>query len=299
MTGSLLSAQAAHTWPPLAAREGLGVEAAVGSGVPAGRRTRYIRATRGQPLDTLDEDLAAYFDRDAIHVARVEILGGVRVRASGPIERKRLPLCTELVVFLATHEKGGCGPAQLDLALWPDHVVQPSTRTEAIARARRWLAVDRSGQLNLPTGHGREFRLGPDVLLDWDLFRRLAERGMSAGPQGTGDLSTALRLVRGKPFEGVRSTRYQWVAETFLEQDIPTAVVDVAHQLARSRLDADDPVGVDFLALLQGENRIRDALGIAPVRPPRIGAIQVARLRADQGLSAGIVRIEVRVGGQL
>jgi hypothetical protein len=66
---------------------------------------------------------------------------------------------------------------------------------------------------------------------------------MSAGNQGVDDLATALRLVRGKPFEGVRSTRYHWVAETFLEQDITTAVVDVAHRLARSRLDADDPAG--------------------------------------------------------
>ena len=56
-------------------------------------------------------------------------------------------------------------------------------------------------------------------------------------------MCTALRLVRGKPFEKIPANRYAWLAETFLEQDIPTLVVDVAHALAQRRLASGDPEG--------------------------------------------------------
>ena len=49
-----------------------------------------------------------------------------------------------------------------------------------------------------------------------------------------------MRLVRGKPFENTPATHYAWVAETFLEQDIPALVVDVAHALAQHHIAAGD-----------------------------------------------------------
>jgi len=198
----------------------------------------------GQPSpDELDHAVAAYLDQAVDTVARVGILGPVQVTASGPVERKRVPVCTELIIYLATHGRRVDKPADLDVALWPDRAVRLSTRTEAIARARRWLGSDADGNPHLPHGHGGELRLGPGVLVDWDLFQRLVRRGLAKGPDGRRDLATALTLVRGKPFEGIPPGRYRWLAETFLEQDIPAAVVDAAHQLARWCLDSADPTG--------------------------------------------------------
>jgi len=167
----------------------------------------------------------------------------VQVTARGPVQRTRVAVCTELIAYLATHGRRVDKPAELDVALWPDRAVRMSTRTEAIARARRWLGNDAEGHPHLPHGYGAELRLGPGVLLDWDLFHALAARGLGKHQHGRRDLATALRLVRGKPFEGIPPGRYRWLAETFLEQDIPVAVVDAAHRLARLCLDAGDAAG--------------------------------------------------------
>jgi hypothetical protein len=195
------------------------------------------------PVDTLDDAVATYFNEDRPGIVWVDILGPVRVRAPGPIERKRIPLCTELIIYLAVHDNRVHTAAQFDLALWPDRVVQPSTRTEAIARARRWLGTNHRGKLHLPPSHRGELRLGHGVRLDWDLFQRLTARARAGGDRGVEDLATALRLVRGKPFEGIARSRYRWLPETFLEQDICTAVVEAAHAVAHHRLRARDPLG--------------------------------------------------------
>ena len=197
----------------------------------------------GGPVDPLDRDVAAYFDDSRSGSVRVDILGPVRIRASGPIEQKRIPLCTELVIYLAVHDKRAYSAAQLDLELWYDRLVRPSTRTEAIARARKWLGRNSRGDLYLPLSHRGELCLDPGVLLDWDLFQRLTARGRVGGQRGADDLATALRLVRGKPFEGVPPTRYHWLPQTFLEQDIATAVIEASHSLARYRLSVRDALG--------------------------------------------------------
>jgi hypothetical protein len=212
-----------------------------GLGGESERRSDGGRDTSSpEPVDSLDRDVAAYFGDSRPGLVRIDILGSVRIRASGPIERKRIPLCTELVIYLAVHDKRVYSAAQLDLELWHDRLIQPSTRVEAIARARKWLGRNSRGDLYLPPSHRGELCLDPGVLLDWDLFQRLTARGRARGDRGADDLMTALRLVRGKPFEGVPPTRYHWLPQTFLEQDIPTAVIEASHALARYCLRARD-----------------------------------------------------------
>jgi hypothetical protein len=53
-------------------------------------------------------------------------------------------------------------------------------------------------------------------------------------------LETAMRLVRGRPLSQLPTGRYGWLAETFLEQEIPSAVIDVAHGLAGILLERGD-----------------------------------------------------------
>lgn len=66
------------------------------------------------------------------------------------------------------------------------------------------------------------------------------------------DLETALRLVRDRPLSQLPPRRYGWLAETYLEQEIPSGVIDVAHALAQMLLqdgEADSAVRVARLAL--------------------------------------------------
>lgn len=183
-------------------------------------------ATRPEPADELDLAIAAFLTDE--QVPAVSVLGAVQVRGPGPVENKRIALCTEIVVYLATHGRTVADLSRFDAAIWPDRTVQPSTRTEALTRARRWLGTDPTGSRHLPQGYRERLTLGPGVLLDWELFERLVQRDRP------GDLLTALRLVRGRPFEAVPPGRYSWLSELYLEQDIPAAVIDTAHSLARS-----------------------------------------------------------------
>lgn len=196
-----------------------------------------------RPLEHLDDKVAAWFDDSRVDIARVRIMGPVQVTAPGTIEPNRMTVCTELVTYMATHGKRIEDPAKLDMALWPERAVSVKTRTQAVVRARTWLGTDADDEPRLSKGYRGEFHLGPSVLLDWDLFQELAKRGMAAGPEEADDLAAALRLVRGKPFEKIPEHRYAWVAETFLEQDIPVAVIDVAHRLAELLRRAGDVRG--------------------------------------------------------
>ncbi len=49
-----------------------------------------------------------------------------------------------------------------------------------------------------------------------------------------------MRLVRGRPLSPLPTGRYGWLAETYLEQEIPSAIIDVAHALAALFLEAGD-----------------------------------------------------------
>lgn len=193
-----------------------------------------------QSLDQLDDKVAAWFDDSRTDIVRVRIMGPVQVTAPGAIEPNRITVCTEVVTYMATHGHRIEDPSKLDMALWPERAVSVKTRTQAVVRARTWLGTDADGEPRLSKGYRGEFHLAPSVLLDWDLFQELAKRGMSAGAEGAEDLAAALRLVRGKPFEKIPEHRYAWVAETFLEQDIPVAVIDVAHRLAKLLRNAGD-----------------------------------------------------------
>ena len=102
--------------------------------------------------------------------------------------------------------------------------------------------------------HGA-LRLSSRVLVDWELFQALQKRACERGRSRAGvrrDLETALRFVRDRPLSQLPTCRYGWSAETYLEQEIPSAVIDVAHALAQILLqdgDADGVVKVARLAL--------------------------------------------------
>lgn len=163
---------------------------------------------------------------------RLLVLGPVEVvEASGPVEPSKKSRLTELFGYLAFHP-GTDFPA-IDAAVWPGMRIGPNTRNTAMSKLRRWLGTDENGVEHLPRHQAETgYRLGAQVRTDWDLWCSL----LPSGPlDATAEqLEQALRLVRGRPFDAVRTRRYAWAEN--LKQMMISAIVDASYELARKRL---------------------------------------------------------------
>ncbi|WP_431679111.1 LysM peptidoglycan-binding domain-containing protein [Kitasatospora sp. KL5] len=142
---------------------------------------------------------------------------------------------TEIAAWIALHP--GAEPDALAAEVWPSGATLPY-RSAQLSALRRWLGTDAEGGQHLPAESPGGLVLGPEVGCDWQVFRRLAERGFALGAAGAVELSAALALVRGRPFDGVPPRRYAWVE--YHRQLMVAAIVDVAVRLAELRLAEGD-----------------------------------------------------------
>jgi hypothetical protein len=178
--------------------------------------------------------------------AEVRLLGQVAVQAPGPIEPDRVGAATEIVAFLASHP-GGVHPNVLTAAIWPRGVT-PDVAEAALSRVRAWLGTDSAGRLNLVTDPGGRLGLGPEVRVDWQVFRALVARAVRAGQAAehadeAACLTRALELVQGQLLDGRAAGRYAWLAADPLEYEAAARVADAGHRLAEMRLAAGDAQG--------------------------------------------------------
>lgn len=158
----------------------------------------------------------------------VQVLGPVAVTgAARPFHR---PWALELVVYLALHPAGVTSDAWAT-ALWPDRLLADPTRHSTVSAARRSLGRSAAGHDHLPRGHGL-VRLAPTVGTDWDRFDRLSRR---ADP---GSWSAALSLVRGRPFDALRTP--DWTVLEGVAARVEDAVVQTALRLAACHLERGD-----------------------------------------------------------
>jgi LysM repeat protein len=185
----------------------------------------------------LDADVAAWFAEDC-PLPRLRLLGPVRATTRGTPLVKRKPYMTELLTFIALHPHG-VTPAEVAEAF---DITLAKVR-EYVRLVREWLGTNpRTGEPHLPDarfGANATLRGAPvyevvDLLVDFDLFRRLRTRGQAKGPEGIHDLRTALRLVTGRPFDAPVQRRagggWTWLVEgDRLDEHAVVAVVDVAH----------------------------------------------------------------------
>jgi hypothetical protein len=208
------------------------------------------RQDGGMPLDEppVDAAPAEQLVPGARMAAEVRMLGQVAVQAPGAIDPERVRLATEIVVYLASHP-GGVHPNVLTGAIWPRGVT-PQVRQSAMARVREWLGADSAGRPNLVTDPDGRMKLGPQVRVDWQVFRSLvahaaaAAKADAAKPQDqSAYLARALDLVHGQLLDGRDQGRYAWLAADPLEYEATARVADAAHRLAELRLAARDAQG--------------------------------------------------------
>jgi len=183
---------------------------------------------------------------EALVAAEVRLLGQVAVQAPGPIEPDRVGAGTEIVAFLASHP-GGVHPNVLAAAIWPRGVT-PDVVEAALSRVRAWLGTDSAGRFNLVTDPGGRLGLGPEVRVDWQVFRALVAQAVRAGQAAeyadeAACLTRALELVQGQLLDGRGAGRYAWLAADPLEYEAAARVADAGHRLAEMRLAAGDAQG--------------------------------------------------------
>ncbi len=168
----------------------------------------------------------------------VSVLGSVELHgAARPFRR---PWALELVTYLAAHREGA-GTEQWVAALWPDREMAAPTVHSVSSEARRALGCSRLGFDHLPRAHGR-LRLGDTVGTDWSRFGELSRR------DDPGSWRRALRLVRGRPFAGLRTP--DWPVLDGFQAEIETSIADLAERAALADLRAGNGRGaVDLLRM--------------------------------------------------
>ncbi|TWP34454.1 LysM peptidoglycan-binding domain-containing protein [Leekyejoonella antrihumi] len=196
----------------------------------------------------LDAEVTAWFDPDST-IARVAVLGPVHATTFGPRceATGRKPYFTELLAYLASRGARGATVEEVADAFR----IRPDRVRKIINVLRTWLADDpRTGEPYLPDARrspaaqqrGTGVYQVVGVLYDADLLRRLRLRGQARGADGIGDLATALRLVTGEPFTGIRKGGGAWIgAGDRIDQHLVCAIIDVAHVVATDALQAGDP----------------------------------------------------------
>ncbi len=158
----------------------------------------------------------------------VVVLGPVEIR--GAARDFTRAWARELVVYLAMHPAGASNEAWAT-ALWPDRLMAPSSLHSTASVARRSLGQGLDGSDHLPRSHGR-LALARTVTTDWDRFLALADSG------DIDSWRSALALVRGRPFDGLRSS--DWPILEGIGPAIESAVVDLSGRLAGAELAAGD-----------------------------------------------------------
>jgi hypothetical protein len=192
---------------------------------------------------SVGEAPAAHLRPGAPVAVEVGLLGSAVISAPGPVEPERLAQATELVAYLAAHPLG-VHPNVLAGALWPRGVTT-EVRDAAVGRVRRWLGTDHAGQANLVTDPDGRLRLGPDVGIDWRVFRGLVARAGQGGDAATAaeHFQRALSLVRGQVLDGRDAGRYGWLAADDFSYEVTALVADTAHSLSALRLSWGDAAG--------------------------------------------------------
>ncbi|MGP4001699.1 LysM peptidoglycan-binding domain-containing protein [Streptomyces sp. 8N706] len=207
-----------------AGQEDTGVEASAASG-PGQRAPVLTPAPSPRPEPEPEPT-------DDPNAPLIQVLGPVSV--TGITSSGHDPRLADLAVLMRF--KPGRTADQLRSLMDP---ASPWTKRTLQARAselRMRLGEDSHGNLYLPRTRAG-YQLGPAVRMDWDHFQRLAQRGLTGGPQtGLPDLEDALALVRGRPFA---DRDYPWAAP--IEQQMISRIVDVAHTVATWRTEGPTP----------------------------------------------------------
>ncbi|MFF4531562.1 LysM peptidoglycan-binding domain-containing protein [Streptomyces sp. NPDC001407] len=228
---------------------------------------------------------------------QVQVLGAVDIVGTlGRVESNRRNSLKEIAAWLVLHP--GLSRQDLDEAIWPGIRTLADSRNSAISKLRAWVGRDPLLPASdpqaayLPPIKGGVYAFNDQVTSDWHQFQDLYQKGMHHdGPDADIALAQALALVRGRPFADVDPSKYVWAEGDI--QEMISAIVDVAHELAERRRHVRDyraaaqAVTKGMVVDNQSELLYRDLFTICHEMGDREGleraAHQLARINAEEG----------------
>jgi DNA-binding SARP family transcriptional activator len=104
-----------------------------------------------------------------------------------------------------------------------------------VTAARTGLGRAPDGTRYLPDAHDGQYRLSPQVGLDWGRFHALVASGEDDTPEGLEAFRSALELVRGVPLTSPTGRGYEWAVVHRTEMEM--VIAEVAERLALRYLD--------------------------------------------------------------
>jgi len=164
----------------------------------------------------------------------INVLGPIELSGTAATAGSRAADLAEVAAFVMLHP--GCSAAQIAAELWPGRRGAVTIRDAQVSRLREWLGTDAYGEEHLRiTPHG--YAMGPSVSCDWLEFVQRVQ---------SGELVSAIGLVRGRPFEDAPLRRYGW-AEA-LRHEMTALIIDTAHYVAEACLHEQNPRGAQSAA---------------------------------------------------
>lgn len=227
----------------------------------------------------LDADLAEWLNPGSM-LPKLTLLGPVSASARGTYTEiaERKSYFVEMLSYLALHPNGVSSASVADAF----SIGTSRARTD-LSFLRAWLGTNPlTDRPHLPAANASPvykqtgaagYQLD-DVLVDFDLFRRLRARGQARGSAGLADLQSALALVSGEPFDSLRERGWSWLLDgERLHESAASAVVDTAHIVVTRALSNGDAATARRTAEI--------ACGAAPY--DEIARLDLARILQEQG----------------
>lgn len=209
--------------------------------------------------ETIDVDASPHTYGDPPWDVLVQVLGEIRVVGG---HKLLTPKQTGMLAFVALHDV--CSADRIEEAIWPGPM---GTRRQQVhntaSRIRAALGAD-----HLPASSDSEYRVGPKVRTDLDLFRRRAAYAKTQQPaQAIETLRGALALVEGPAFTYRSADRaaFTWVDTEHWTSETEARIVEVAWRMWHLCTEHGDTQGAIWAArqgLLAspGNTELTDAL---------------------------------------
>ncbi len=193
-----------------------------------------------QPADTTTDAVAAPPLEDA-SAGVVPDWPAPYVRVLGPVDvlnvDGKLPgRGAEFLSFLLLQDTTMVPGAVVQKKLWQDTVSADNNHARQLAgQVRAALGNAPDGTPLLPEGRSNGgFPVPPHVGMDWLDFCRLI--GPDLSMTSNEDLISAIRLVRGQPFDGVSRRKGWWLWRAVHEETMRAAILDAADELTHRAL---------------------------------------------------------------